>query len=283
MHETTVRSRELGEALRKQLAAAGLQGTDAARLLGWSTSEVSRMLTGKRLIRETDVARLLGLCKTTKVVTDRLLKLCHETNRAGWYQQHGSRLPPQLRTYIDHEDKATAIRSFHAVLIPGLLQTADYARAVISTAPNVPADEIEERVTARIARTEVFRRMRTAQFTYFLHEAALRIPVGSPEVMSGQLHHLLRMSVRPYIDLRVVPNAIGAHAAMDGPFILLEFAEIRPVVYLENATTTVFLEEPEEYAAYQRILTALAETALPPEESKEVIGNLAVELYGGEE
>jgi transcriptional regulator with XRE-family HTH domain len=282
VHETTVRSRELGEALRKQLAAAGLQGTDAARLLGWSTSEVSRMLTGKRLIRETDVARLLGLCKTTKVVTDRLLKLCHETNRAGWYQQHGSRLPPQLRTYIDHEDKATAIHDFAGMLLPGALQTAEYTRAVLDKAPNVPATEVDERIQARMARRGIFGRRR-AQFTYFVHESVLHVPIGGRPVMSEQLHELLRMSVRPYIDLRVVPNSLGAHAAMDGSFTLMQFAEIRPVVYLENATTTVFLEEPEETVAYQRIVSALAETALSREESKELISTLAIELYGGED
>lgn len=280
MYETTVRSRELGEALRKQLEAAGLKGLDAARVLGWSTSEVSRMLTGKRVIREIDVARLLGLCRAGKADTERLLKLCQEANRPGWYQQHGSQLPSRLVTYLDHEDKAVAIHDFAALLLPGSLQTTDYARATISTFVNVKAAEVEERVAARIARRAIFGRPGRAKFTYLLHESVLRLPIGGAEVMSDQLHHLLRMAVRPYIDLRVIPNSIGAHAGMDGPFTLMEFVEIRPVVYLENATTTVFLEEPVEIATYQRIVTALAETALSREQSKELIGNLAVDLYG---
>jgi hypothetical protein len=237
------------------------------------------MLTGKRAIRETDVAMLLGICHVKGKERDRLFTLCREANKPGWYQQHGSRLPKQLRTYIDHEDKAIAIADFAATLLPGSLQTGEYARAVLTRIVNVPPDEIEERVAARLARSSIFGRSRPARTTYFVHEFVLRLPVGGSTVMSEQLHHLLRMSVRPYISLRVIPVALGAHAGVEGSFTVMEFAEIKPVVYLESSTSTLFLEEPEEIASYQRTVAALAETALDEEQSRGMISSLATELY----
>ncbi len=274
---TTVKSRELGEGLRRVLAAAGLSGKEVADQLGWTPPDVSKMLNGRRAIRETQVALLLGICKVRGAEQRRLLALCREANRPGWYQQHGSHLPLQLRTLLDHEDKATAISAFAANLLPGALQTADYARAVISRIVNVPADEVEERVAARVARSAIFRR--PAAFTYFVHEFVLRLPVGGAEVMSDQLHHLLRMSVRPRISLRVVPASIGAHAGIVGSFIFMEFAEIKPVVYLESETTAAFLEEDEEATAYRRIIGSLAGTALSEGQSRELISRVALEQF----
>ena len=144
---------------------------------------------------------------------------------------------------------------------------------------NVPADEVDDRVAARLGRQSLFTRERPAQFTFYIHEAALRLPVGGPAVMAEQLRHLIQKATRPYLTLRVVPASHGAHAALAGPFIFMEFAEFRPVVYLESETSSVFLEEPEQIAAYRRILGALAETALGEEESRELIATLATELY----
>jgi transcriptional regulator with XRE-family HTH domain len=104
-HETTVRSRELGEELRRVLEKAELTGLEVARQLGWSQSDVSRMLTGKGAVKEADVATLLGICRVKDRERARLSKLCQEANKRGWWQQYGSRLPKQLRTLIDHEDK----------------------------------------------------------------------------------------------------------------------------------------------------------------------------------
>lgn len=277
--ESTIRSRELGEGLRGAMHRAGMSGKDAALALGWSPSRVSRLLSGKRGGTEVDVSAFLAVCRVRGKERTRLLKLCEEMNTPGWLQQHGSRLPKQLRTLIDHEDKAVTISDFQAVWIPGLLQTGDYARALSTGKGMLPESEIEERVQARLARQSLFSRSRPARFTFFLHEFALRLPVGQPEVMSEQLHQLLRLSVRSYICLRVVPAAIGPHAGLAGPFILMEFAEFKPVVYLESETSCLFLEEPEEIAAYRHVLSRLAETALDEGQSRELIATVATELY----
>ena len=281
--EPTVRSRELGEGLRQAMHRARLNGREVAHLLALSPSWVSRLLSGKRNANELHVAAFLAVCRVTGTERDRLLDLCQQRNTPGWLQQHGSRLPRQVVTLIDHEDKAVAISEFQSTLVPGLLQTGDYARAMIHDSRTVPSEEIEDRVAARLARQRLLSRNDPARFTFYLHEFVLRLPIGGPAVMSDQLHHLLRMSVRPYVTLQVLPAALGSHAAIAGSFQLMEFAEFKPVAYLDSQTSCLFLERPEEIAAYQSILAVLAETALKEGESKDLIATLATELYADRE
>ncbi|MGH3854418.1 MAG: helix-turn-helix domain-containing protein [Pseudonocardiaceae bacterium] len=282
-HEPTVRSRELGEGLRRAMDRVGLTGRQTAHQLGLSPSWISRLLTGKRDATPVQVAAFLAVCRVTGTERDRLLALCDEQHVPGWFQQHGSRLPPQLVTYIDHETKAVAISEFQEPGVPGLLQTGDYARALISRLGDMPAQEVDDRVAARLARQSLFSRGEPPRFAFYLHEFALRLPVGGAAVMSEQLHHLLRLSMRPYLTLRVVPAALGAHAAITGAFTLMEFADFKPVVYLENETSCLFLETLEAIEAYQHILGVLAKTALGEGESREMIATLATELYADRE
>ncbi len=273
--EPTVRSRELGDGLRQAMEQAGLTGKQAAQALGVSPSFVSMLLSGKRGTSELDIATFLGVCRVKGPERDRLLALCREQDTPGWLQPHGSRLPKQLVTLIDHENKAVAISDFQPMVVPGLLQTGEYARVLIRETGNAPAGEIDDWVAARLARQSLFSRDRPARFTFYLHEFALRLPVGGPAVMFEQLHHLLRMSRRSYLTLRVVPAALGGHVGIAGPFKLMEFAGFKPVAYLESETACLFLERPEEIAAYRRILGALAETALGEGQSRELIAALA--------
>ncbi len=282
-HEPTVRSRELGEGLRRAMEHAGLTGKQVAKLLDLSPSWVSRLVSGKRNVTAVQVSAFLAVCRVPSAERDRLLGLCEDQHTPGWFQQHGSRLPLQLVTLIDHENMAVAISCFDSTLVPGLLQTGDYVRALLREAGRAPADEIDDRVAARLARQSLFSRDRPARFTFYLHEFVLRLPVGGPAVMADQLRQLERMSRRPYLTLRVVPAALGAHAATAGSFTLMEFAEFKPVAYLESETSSLFLEKPVEIAAYQDILGALAETAMGEGESRQLIATLATELSADRE
>ncbi|SFB36991.1 Helix-turn-helix domain-containing protein [Amycolatopsis marina] len=275
-----MRSRELGEGLRRAMEHAQMTGQDAARALGWSQSRVSRVLSGKRGgDDEVEISAFLAVCGVTGAERKRLLGLCHEVGKPGWLQRHGSRLPQQLRTLIDHEDKAVRMGEFQPMVVPGLLQTPEYARALLSGTGTLPPEEIDGRVRARLDRQRVLAPSRGKQFAFFVHEFALRLPAGNSEVMSGQLHHLLRLSVRENISLRVVPVAAGVHAGIAGAFMLMEFPEFRPVVYLDSETATLFLEAPEEISAHRLVLRKLAEIAPDEGQSRELIAGLAITLY----
>jgi transcriptional regulator with XRE-family HTH domain len=274
-HEPTIRNRELGDGLRLAMERANLNGKQLASRLGWSQSRVSRLLTGRRGAPESEVAAFLDVCGVADPERGRLLALCKEHSARGWFQQFGSRLPQQIRSYVDHENRATAISQFQAIVVPGILQTVEYARAVIGRTPNVTPEDVDDRVAARAARQMIFSRAGRPEFACYLHEQALRLPVGDRELMSDQLHHLLRMSVRPYITVRVIPIAAGAFPGTAGSFTLLDSAEYRPVVYLENETAGVFLDRPAEVSAYRDVLGNLSTIALDEHRSKELIATIA--------
>jgi transcriptional regulator with XRE-family HTH domain len=281
--EPTIRSRELGQRLRRAMEYAGLSASGVARQLGWSPSRVSRLLSGKRGGSGYDVSAFLAVCGVRGEEREEVMQLCLDQHRRGWVQHHGAMLPLQLRTLMDHESKAVAITEFEFNLIPGLLQTDRYMRALLMEAGRVPVDEIDERVSARLGRQNLLSRPRAPMCTFYVHEFAFRLPVGSSTVMSDQLHQLLRLAVRPNIRLRVVPAAIGAHAATAGSFRLMEFQNFTSIVYLESETSSLFLELPVEIDSYRTILDALDATALSEGQSREFIGDLAVELYADRE
>lgn len=281
--EPTIRSRELGDGLRLAMERAGLTGRQVAKRLGWSDSRVSRLLSGKRGATENDVASFLGVCGVIGDERLRLLKITRELGVRTWIQQFGAHLPVQIRTLVELENKATVITQFAALMLPGLLQTDAYTRALLTRNANVPAAEIEERVAARAARRIIFSREHPPNCTFLIHEFALRLRAGTPEVMSDQLHTLLRVAVRSNITIRVVPAAFGIHAGMAGTFTVLESTEYKPVVYLEEETIGAFLEKPEEIAAYKNVARALSAAALDEGESKELIAGVAIDLYSDRE
>lgn len=270
--------RELGLALRKAMRAAGLENKDVARRLGCSPSKVSYMLSGRRGVSEADVASILAICDVRGAERDRLLRLTREAHESGWWQEYGDRLPAKLRTLIDHEDAAIAITQYQSNLVPGLLQVPNYVRAWMQLSATVPDHEVEERVDARVKRQELLNRRNPAQFRFFIDEYVLRPSSVGSETMSEQVHHLLRMSVRPHVGIRVIPESVGLHAGYAGPFMLMEFAEIKPVVHLDHETSCVFAERPETIRAYRSVLAALAEVALDREQSREWTARLASEL-----
>lgn len=278
--KSTIRSRELGDALRMAMERANVNGKRMAELLGWSQSHVSRLLNGRIIATGNDVSAFLAICGVTGEAKERLMRLTKELNKPGWVQQFGSRLPTQLKTLVDHESKATEINEFEPDFVPGLLQTGDYTQALLNRSATVPADEVQDRVAARLGRKSLFSRDHRPRCTFFIHESALHTVVGGPEVMSEQLHELLRMSVRTYITIRVIPFAFGAHAGNSGSCRLMEFAEVKPVVYVETETAGIFFEEPEEIQAYRNIFAALADSALDGGQSRDLIAALAVDLYG---
>lgn len=274
---TTVRMRELGLALRRAVRANGMENKALARQMGWSPSKVSNLFRGARGASEVDVAAILAICGIRGPARDSLLKLTRESHEPGWWQDFDDRLPAELTTLIDYEDSAIAITSFETVVVPGLLQLHSYARSLLEAAATIPAEEIDRRVGARLRRQDIFNRRYPPRFRFFIDEYALRRTGPGREIMSEQMHHLLRMSVRPYVEILVVPDAAGFHAGRY-PFHLMEFTELHPVVHLENETSVLFLERKVTTSAYRRIVGRLNEVALSEGQSREWIASLATEL-----
>ncbi|TDQ05000.1 helix-turn-helix protein [Labedaea rhizosphaerae] len=261
------------------MANARLTGKAAAHQLDWDESKISRMLSGKRPGSEVDTAALLALCRVHGEERNRLLSLARDQSTQGLLRQHGSHLPKEVAELVEHENLAVELINYEGVGVPGLLQTDEYATAVITALPNVPRSEIQERVAIRLARQALLSAPGSRNFTFYLHEFVLRLPVGGPAVMSAQLHKLLQLSVRLNITIRVLPAELGAHAAFCGSFMFLEFADFHPVIYLESDTSSLFLEKQEESTAYRQIIASLAGNALDVGQSRELISQVAVELY----
>jgi hypothetical protein len=158
-------------------------------------------------------------------------------------------------------------------LIPGLLQLPDYLRALIESNPNSPAEEADERVASRSARQQQLIQRRCAM-TFYIHEQALLLPVGGPDVMSDQLDHVMTMGRRSYITYRIVPTSIGAHAGQAGSFTFMKFDKLEPVVFIDAENHGVFLDDKDSATAYTNILKALDRTALDAEQSRELIERL---------
>ncbi len=270
--------RELGLALRKALFAAGLDNKAMAHKLQCSQSKISNMLSARRGVSEADVATFLAHCGVVGAERDRLLRLTREAREPSWWREEGDPLAGSLTTLIDHETAAVAISQYASTVIPGLLQVRDYSRAWRRVSVSAKDHDSGVRIEARIQRQDLFNGHNPPRFRFFLDEYALRTSSPGREVMSEQVHHLLRMAVRPHVSIRVIPDAVGLHAGYLGPFMLMEFTEVHPVVHIESENAKVFAERPESIRLYREVLAALAEVALDREESREWISRRAHEL-----
>jgi transcriptional regulator with XRE-family HTH domain len=273
--EPTIRSRELGKRLRTAMYAAGLTGKLVAEQLGWAQSTVSRLLAGKHFGKEADIAALLAVCGVTGQERHQLLQLAKDAHRPG------ARMPKRLGTYTEHATEALRVTEYQSAVIPEILQTADYARAqLVASGRPSPAAAVGRAVALRLERAALLNDDEgPPHFEFYLHEWLLRTPVGSRETMSDQLHHLLCMSVRPRVTLRIVPIAAGALAAQSGPFGLLEFEHYGPAVHRPDEDADVYLEEPEEILTYRDILTRLGAVALNAHQTRAAITEVATTLW----
>jgi len=276
-HEPTIRSREVGLAILRAIEAVGLTRSDASRRMNWSPSKVSRIVSGKRTASPEDVAALLAVCGITGPKLDELVVIAKRATDRGWWQEYGDRLPGELRTLSDHEDSAITISGFETVVIPGLLQTTEYMTALMAATPAIPAAEIGERVKARRFRQEVIEARNPAKFRFFIDEYAVCRTGAGRAVMSEQVHHLLRMSVRPQLEIRIVPDAAGFHPGQ-GPYQLMEFTELSPILFIESQSSALFLERRDTIAGYRTITAELSRIALDEGCSRAWLATVASEL-----
>ncbi len=274
-----MRSRRVAGELRRLRARSGYSCATVGAALGISASKISRIETGRIGLQADEVAALLGFYQVAKPLREELLELVRRAAEPGWWQVQGSRLPELWQELIDIERSATAIINYEPLLIPGLLQTADYAGALIAaTNPALSEDEVETRVAARIARQALLGRTRPPRLLVLLEEGVLRRAVGDPGLMRRQVRHLEDAATRPNVTIQVVPTAAGAHPGLGGPFVILEFDGDPTIVHLENRRGSAFLEEDEDVAETMLALRHLQQIALSPDDSLALLADVAREL-----
>ncbi|WP_432136905.1 MULTISPECIES: helix-turn-helix domain-containing protein [unclassified Streptomyces] len=281
-HGPVVRRRKLGAELRALRTRAGLTSGEAARLAGWHQSKVSRIETGTSGAKPSDVRLLLDTYGVADPQLRRLMLMLAGADGAGagrehWWQAYRGVLPPTYRDFISLESQATAMRTLETTVVPGLLQTAAYARAVTRAAvEGVSEDRLDTLVEVRLARQDVLRANPPLRLSAVLDEAVLRREVGGPEVMAEQLRRLVSAARLPQVRLQVLPFAAGAHIGVTGPFVVFSFSSTSDldVVVLDHLTSSLYLERKEDLRAYTEAFDALRIHALSPEDSLDFIAAL---------
>jgi transcriptional regulator with XRE-family HTH domain len=278
-HSPTVRRRRLGAELRRLREAAGITCEQAGEHLDCSGSKISRIETARVPARAVDVQMLCQLYRATEELTARLTALARESKQAGWWQQYDV-LPDWFETYVGLEAAAATIRTYEIQLIPGLLQTPDYARALFEHSELNGPQEVERSVSVRRARQEVLKGDPVPQFWAILSEAALQRLVGGREVMRDQLLHLCTMSGLSNVTIQVIPNCVGAHPGMTTPFVILSFADRADpqIAFLDYLTGALYLERSNELSRYELVFNHLVAVAMPPRQSVEFIESAASQL-----
>jgi len=273
----TVRRRELGALLRKLREEKGLSVKDVTDHLLCSPSKVSRIETGQRGATLRDVRDLCDLYGVnTKVERDRLMTLAKEGKQQGWWQSYD--LPFATPTYVGLEAAAVRIKDYDSAVVPGLLQTPDYFRALHDDPLPEPAeptsDVIEQRIEARLIRQQLLRAegRPPLEFWAILDEAVLHRVVGGADVMRAQLEHVANAMQLPNVTVQINPFDTGPHPALDSTFNILEFPEPVPsLIYIEGLAGFLFLERADDLQRYQRVFKRLSEKSLTPDRSADLI------------
>jgi transcriptional regulator with XRE-family HTH domain len=278
----TLRRRELGGRLRALRMEKGLTVEQVAELLLCSPSKVSRMETGQRGATLRDIRDLTRIYEVTdEEQVARMVQLAKEGKQQGRWQSFT--VPLKYTNYIEFEQEATSLTVFYSSVVPGLVQTADYTRAVHENAlPRLEAAAIEERVAERKTRQQILTRNDPPNLTIILDEAVVRRLVGGPLVMREQLSRLIKEGERPAVTLQLLPYEVGAHPALESNFTILEFADQAPVIYVEGLVGHIYLERQEHIEHYLRVVEKLRSMALSPQDSAELLAKIR-DVYTSEQ
>jgi transcriptional regulator with XRE-family HTH domain len=274
----TLRRRELGARLRALRQEQGLTVEQVAERLLCSPSKVSRMETGQRGATPRDVRDLCGIYGVTQATqVASMMELAKEGKQQGWWQTYDLDF---FGTYVGLEQAATWLCYYQSSIVPGLLQTPEYARAMHQG--SLPQEFTQERADAlievRLRRQQVLTRDPPLRLEAVIDEAVLHRVVGGPAVMGAQLRHLVEAGNMPNVTLRAIPYGVGAQPAMDNMFNILEFGDVAPrVVYVEGLMGLLFIEKERDVARYEQVLERLREIALDPKETIDLISKIGAQ------
>jgi hypothetical protein len=271
----------LGGALRRLREEADVSREVAADAIRASTAKISRIETGRVGFKIRDITDLLVLYGVTDPrQCDEFLEVAHQANKPGWWHQYSDLVPAWFETYLGLEQAATVIRTFALQFVPGLLQTPDYARAVTRLAHTDPV-EVEGRVRLRTRRQRILNRDQPPKFWAVIDESVLRRPIGNdPDILRGQLEHLLRVCDLNHVTIQIALLDQGGHAAAGGSFTILRLAHshLPDIVYIEHLTGAQYLDRPTDVEYYTFIMSRLITTIQPPERTPSIIRRILNEV-----
>jgi transcriptional regulator with XRE-family HTH domain len=277
-HSPTVRRRRLSGELRRLRDQAQLTIDDVAEKLDCSASKISRIETGHVSVTPRDTREMLKLYGVEPNQLEALVQLAKEARKKGWWHSYNEVF---TGAFVGLEAETSSLRAYQALLVPGLLQTEDYMRAVIRAArPDATEAHVEKRVKARLARQRLLTDLDPPRYWAVIDEAVLCRTVGGPKVMHAQLNWLIARASLPHVTIQVLPFSAGAHAGMEGPFLILGFPEQADpdVVYVDNTTAGIYLEEPAEILRYTLMFDHLRAAALAPDDTLTRIAAAAARL-----
>lgn len=275
----SVRQRRVSTELRTWRVRRSLSCKEVVRALGWSESKVSRMETGERGLYPDDVAAILGfLCVPAEIRQD-LLDLVRTGDERNWHEIGSAPLSRMLRDLMRFESEATTIYNFEPLLIPGLVQTAEYTRTLIRRASFTrPDHEIESMVAVRMTRQRVLDRVNPPRLNLIVEETVLRRTMEEPLMMAAQLQHLVAAGARPHIGIRVLPFNSEAALVAQGSLIVLDCPDQPTLCYEESRSTSAFLEDEEFIGRARLVWKKLSAAAWSEEDSARLIAELAGKL-----
>jgi transcriptional regulator with XRE-family HTH domain len=265
-----VRRRELGALLKALRNGKGWTAEQVADRLLISPSKLSRLETGQRGASARDIRDLCNLYEVDDEQRQHLIELAREGKRRAWWQP----LALPYSTYVGLEDEATSIKDYGLAIMPGLLQTADYARAIVRAAvPRRVPEVVEQRVEGRMTRQQLLYTNDPPRFEAVVNESVLHRVVGNPAVMQGQLERLLELSDLPNVTLQVIPYEAGALPAGNNKFIILGFpqATVSDIVFIEGLTGDLYLDDPRDVEIYQLTFRTLTQLAASPDATRDII------------
>lgn len=265
------KARGLGAELADLREQAGMTLREVAERLDWSAPTLCRIENGKRDSSPEEIAALLVVYKITGARNDRMVHMAKTIDQSGWWEIMPEGLSRHLTALRAFEAEATRLTDVSMILVPGLLQTPEYTRAVVEASG---AKEIDDLVAIKVGRQAVLGRRKPPEMHAIIDEAVLRRPLGGPEIMAAQLRKLVREAARPHITIQVL--CAPAHRALTGSYYTLEFPHpAKPFVLLENYQSSSFMDDVNFVQLYLTNTTTLAETALDPMRSQEFLAHLA--------
>lgn len=277
----TVHRRQLGAELRRLRMAANLRAEEVAAELECSPTRVSRIENGRggAVAKPTDVrrmAKLYGINDERQV--EMLLDMLTSSQKRGWWETYEDVLPSGLEVYVGLETDARTERAWEPLVIHGLLQTSDYARALYQSWGTHSPSDFEALVDIRMHRQKSLERdVDALDLWAILDEAAIRRPIGGRQIMHHQLLHLIELAERPNITLQVLPYDKGGHPGLGGPFSILEFEEDSPVVYVESPAGNLYLEKRPDVRLFSGTFDRLRAVALAPDDDTTALLHRAAE------